>query len=335
MGSLPLISIVTPSYNQARYLEDAMRSVLEQDYPLLEYFVVDGGSTDGSVEIIRRLADEYQPRLKWWVSEKDLGQADAINKGFRNAGGEIIAWLNSDDLYLEDALKKAARFFSEDPGLGMLYSDVISVNEREDIINIMRYRQWGLADLMAFNIIGQPGVFMRRSALEGAGFLDIGYHMLLDHHLWLRIASRQKISHLDDCLAAARFHAQAKNVAQAEKFSQEAFRLLEWMRTSNEMADAFQSNKKKIIAGAHSFSGRYLLDAGLHKKAVRDYFQCLKHNPATALKSIHRFLYALFSLILPLKGIKRLFLAFKKNRTVYNGLGVLKKWWNRKKNESA
>ena len=335
MSSQPLFSIVTPSFNQVRYLEDAMRSVLEQDYPMLEYFVVDGGSTDGSVEVIRRLAIEYQPRLKWWVSEKDLGQADAINKGFRKAGGEIIAWLNSDDLYLEGALEKAAACFNQDPDPGMLYSDVISVNENDEIINIMRYRQWGLADLMAFNIIGQPGVFMRRCALESAGLLDTSYHMLLDHHLWLRIASNQKISHLDGCLAAARFHAQAKNIAQAEKFSREAFRLLEWMRTSGEMADEFQSNRKKIIAGAHSFSARYLLDAGLHREAARDYLQCLKFNPATAFKSFHRFIYAFISLILPIDRLKRLFLALKKKRAVYNGAGVLQKWWNRSRNESA
>jgi len=310
-----------------------MRSVLAQSYPRVEYFVLDGGSTDDSVEIIQRLVAEYSPRLKWWVSEKDQGQADAINKGFGKARGEIIAWLNSDDLYLQDAFEKVVDCFMEHPDLGMLYSNVISINENDEIINIMRFKSLGLEDLMAFHIIGQPGVFMRRSALEGAGWLDTSYHMLLDHHLWLRIAAKNRIAHVNDCLAAARFHPEAKNVAQAEKFSHEAFRLLEWMKSTKEMAETYEANKRKIIAGVYSFSGRYLLDAGLKREAIRDYLKCLKHDPAIALKSLHRLAYALFSLVLPMEWLKEFFLGFKKRRAVYNNSRMVDKWWNQARND--
>ena len=179
----PLISIIIPSYNQAAYLEQTISSVLQQNYPYLEYWVMDGASTDGSPAII----EKHAHRLAGWVSEKDLGQADAINKGFTRSSGEIIAWLNSDDLYLPGAVQQAVQALQADPGLAMVFADVRSIDSNSKMFNVMRYGDWNLADLMAFNIIGQPGVFMRRSALEKAGYLDLNYHFLLDHQLWLRV----------------------------------------------------------------------------------------------------------------------------------------------------
>jgi len=134
--------------------------VVMQTYPNIEYFVVDGGSTDGSVEMIRGWAEAKNTRLKWWISEKDKGQADAINKGFSRASGEIVAWLNSDDLYMKDAVEKAVGIFKVNPEIGLIFSDVFSIDAESKLINVMRYGDWGLRDLMAFNIIGQPGVFI-------------------------------------------------------------------------------------------------------------------------------------------------------------------------------
>src|SRR5512143_702654 len=120
----PLVSIVTPSYNQARFLEATLRSVLEQDYPNIEYLVVDGASTDGSVEIIRR----YANRLTWWVSEKDSGQSEAINKGLQRAKGHFVGWLNSDDIYLPGTISAAATAFRKHPEAGLVYGDALAID---------------------------------------------------------------------------------------------------------------------------------------------------------------------------------------------------------------
>ena len=164
-SSSPLVSLVTPSYNQAKYLEDTIRSVLDQGYPNLEYIVVDGASTDGSVDIIRA----HEDRLTWWVSEKDRGQAEAINKGLARASGEIIAWLNSDDTYLPGAISSAVKVFDEHPDVVLVYGNMLAIDENGKTINILRYRQLTLEDLLCFQIIGQPAVFFRRNALEKAG----------------------------------------------------------------------------------------------------------------------------------------------------------------------
>jgi hypothetical protein len=308
MNDAPRVSIITPSFNQAAYLEHTLRSVLGQGYPDLEYLVVDGGSDDGSVEIIRHYADQ----LTWWVSEKDYGQAEAINKGFARATGEIIAWLNSDDLYLPGAVQGAVQAFQQHPECGMVFSDVRSIDENGKTFNIMRYGDWRLEDLMAFNIIGQPGVFMRRAVLEQAGTLDPDYHFLLDHHLWLRMAQAAPIQHVPGEWAAARFHAAAKNVAQAARFGQEAYRIEDWMQQQPALAEKFARNRRRILAAAHRFNARYLLDGGQAWPALRSYARSLITHAPTALKEWKRILYC-FATLLGLGKIKDRYLA-RRNR---------------------
>ena len=304
MDKSPLISIITPSYNQAQYLELTMRSVLEQDYPNIEYLVIDGASTDGSLDIIRK----YNKQLSWWVSEKDQGQADAINKGFRRAKGEIIAWLNSDDMYARGAVSKAVRALLQDETLGMVFSNVFSIDAENEIFNTMRYGDYGLADLMAFNIIGQPGVFMRRSVLEKAGLMDLNYQYLLDHQLWLRVAEQASIRYIDDYFAAARFHAAAKNVANAAEFGREAFAIVDWMRTQSRLAEIYQRDEKKIMAGAYRLSARYLLDGGLPAKAFSHYTKSLWYHPATAWCEKRRIMFAFASMIVPMGRVRERFI---------------------------
>ena len=178
------VSIITPSYNQAAFLEQTIRSVLDQGYSDLEYLLVDGASTDGSLEIIQK----YSKQLTWWVSEPDSGQAEAINKGLSSVSGDIVAWLNSDDILLPGAIKQAVSIFTQFPETGLIYGDVLAIDARGTTTNRLTYSDMSLSDLAAFQMIGQPSVFMRRSVLEKAGYLDVSFHFLLDHHLWLRMA---------------------------------------------------------------------------------------------------------------------------------------------------
>lgn len=294
----PLVSIITPSYNQAAYLEETLLSVLEQDYPNLEYIVVDGGSTDGSQEIIKK----YQHRLAWWVSEADRGQADAINKGLAHAKGEIAAWLNSDDKYQPGAVSQAVSAFLAFPQAVMVYGNMLAIDARGQIFNALRYRQLTLDDLLCFEIIGQPAVFMHRETLNQVAGLDTSFHYMLDHQLWIKLAARGEIRHENQTWAAARYHPQAKNRAQAVQFGLEAFRILDWAHTQPELRPALGKNLRRAKASAQRVNARYLLDGGQPWKALKAWSKTLSIDPPTALARLN----ILVSAILNLLGLGKL-----------------------------
>ena len=288
-----LVSIITPSYNQAKYLEQTITSVLDQTYPSIEYIVVDGKSKDGSVDIIKKYAD----KLAYWVSEKDKGQADAINKGFSRATGEIIAWLNSDDYYLPETVQDAVKIFEENPDVVLVYGNMLAVDENSVTFNTMKYRQLTLKDLLCFNIIGQPAVFMRRSALLQTNGLDATFHFLLDHLLWIQIAKQGKILHVNQTWAAARYHAEAKNVSKAAEFGREAFRILETIAQDKDLAKALLSVDRRAHASAFRVDARYLLDGGYPAKALQQWFRALFIHPPTALGRMNIFVSSLLNLL--------------------------------------
>ncbi|MBI5298098.1 MAG: glycosyltransferase [Chloroflexi bacterium] len=290
---MTLVSIITPSYNQASYLEQTMRSVLGQEYADIEYIVIDGASTDGSVDIIKKYAD----RLAYWVSEKDRGQAEAINKGFARAHGEIVAWLNSDDYYLPGAVAAAVKAFDEHPEAVLVYADMLAVDEHGQTTNELKYPQLALEDLLCFQIIGQPAVFLRRSALEKTGGLDSTFHFLLDHLLWIRIAQRGKLVHVNQTWAAARYHAEAKNRAKAAEFGREAFRILETVERDTHLAPVLAKVNRRARASAHRVDARYLLDGGQPAAALSAWMRALFIHPPTALKRMNIFVSTLLNLL--------------------------------------
>jgi glycosyltransferase involved in cell wall biosynthesis len=289
---MTLVSIITPSFNQAAYLEQTILSVLEQDYPRIEYLVVDGGSTDNSVDIIRK----YESKLAWWVSEKDKGQADAINKGFARATGEVIAWLNSDDYYLAGTINSAVKIFEEHPEVVLAYGNMLSVDENGKTFNTLSYKQLTLEDLLCFQIIGQPAVFMRHSAMQKAGGLNPAFHFMLDHHLWIRLAQQGKILHVDQTWAAARYHTEAKNLAQAAEFGRDAFRILDVVIHDEKLAPIFAKVNRRARASANRVDARYLLDGGQPAAALSGWMRALIIHPPTALARLNIFVSAILNL---------------------------------------
>lgn len=289
-----VVSIITPSFNQASYLEQTIRSVLDQDYAHIEYIVIDGGSTDGSVDIIKK----YENKLAYWVSEKDKGQADAINKGFARATGEIIAWLNSDDIYLPGAVSAAVKAFDQYPDVALVYGDMLAMDQQGHTINELKYRQLTLEDLMCFQIVGQPAVFMRRSALADLR-LDTSYHFLLDHYLWIQIAQRERILHIPQTWAAARYHSEAKNRAKASEFGSEAFRILDFASHDKNLSPILARIRRRARAAAHRVDARYLLDGGHPAAAISAWIKAFFIHPPTALARLN----ILFSGILNLLGL--------------------------------
>jgi len=301
-AQLPLVSIITPSFNQGDYLEQCIQSVLAQDYPNLEYLVVDGASTDGSVAVIHK----YASRLVWWVSEVDQGQADAINKGLQRAQGKYVAWLNSDDFYIPGAVKNAVEALEAHPQTGFVYGDLASVDAAGQCFNTITYKKYDLSDLLAFRIIGQPAVFMRRQTLQQAGPLDLDYRYLLDHHLWIRLAALAPALYVPQVWAAARHHAAAKNVAQAAGFGAEVYRILEWAQDQVQLAAVIESNRRKVMAGAHRLNARYLLEGGAAAESLKAYWLAFVQQPGYALKHAHRMAYAVLCL-LGLGGVNKPF----------------------------
>jgi hypothetical protein len=305
----PLVSVVTPSFNQADYLEDTIKSVLAQDYPAIEYLIVDGGSTDGSQDIIHKYASE----LSWWVSEPDEGQASAINKGMANARGEIVAWLNSDDLYLPGAVSRAVAEFQLNPQLGLVFGNAVTIDADGCPIKELIFPDWQLEDLVGFRIICQPAVFIAHQLYEQVGGLDLNYHFMLDHQLWIRISCQAPIEHIASMLAAARHHEAAKNVSQAADFGRETLEVMEWMRTQPELVSLVAANQRRVNAGAYRLNARYLMDGGQYTPALKSYAKAFINQPVYTARHWHRVVYACLGMI-GFKDLDRLYLRFQDSR---------------------
>ena len=299
----PLVSIVIPSYNQAAFLERTIKSALEQDYPRIEHILVDGASTDDSLEIIKKYCD----RFMWWVSEKDHGQGDAINKGMAHAKGEIVAWLNSDDCYLPTAVSAAVAAFESNPGAVMVHGDMLAIDENELVTNTFRFSQLTLEDLLCFQIIGQPAVFMRREAFERVNGLDPDFHCLLDHHLWIRLAAQGMIMHVPQIWSAARYHTQAKNLAQAPQFGREAFQILDWAASDENFAPILARVARRARAAAYRVNARYLLDGSRPAQAFAAWVHALVIHPPTAFARMNLLVSALLMLV-GLHGLREWFI---------------------------
>ena len=221
--AMPLVSIITPSFNQVNFLEKTIQSVLEQDYPRIEYIVVDGGSTDGSVDVIKK----YEDKLAWWVSEKDKGQTDAINKGFNRAKGEILAWINSDDTYNPRAVGQAVKYLIENPEVGLVYADCNFIDEEDRVIGKFNAAQTDLRRLREGYVhIPQQTMFFRAKYWKELGPLDPSFYFAMDYDLWTRIAAHAPFKYLDgQTWANFSLHTSGKTVAADDRCWPEMIRV--------------------------------------------------------------------------------------------------------------
>lgn len=203
-----LVSIITPSFNQGEFIEDTIKSVLAQDYPNIEYIVLDGGSTDNTLDVLKKYDDKIQ-----WKSGKDKGQCFAIEKGFNWADGKIIIWLNSDDTLTVDAVSTAVGEFETDPDLAFVYGKSKYINAEGEVIGDYPTEPFDIERLSKVNFISQPSVFVNKSSYEAVGGVDTVLNYCFDYDLWIRLARKFPVKHIDKVLSNYRLHDDSKTVS--------------------------------------------------------------------------------------------------------------------------
>lgn len=224
MTPRPLVSIVTASYNQAQFIEETLRSVRDQDYPEIEHLVIDGASTDGTVDILRRYEGTYNMR---WISEPDRGHADALCKGFRQAQGEILAWLNSDDLYLPGAVATSVETFQEHPETDLVYGDVMIIDGPGREYGVRRLTRMDRYDFLGQgNCLAQPATFWTRRIYDHVGGIDARYYFQMDLEFFIRVAQAGRLRHIRSVLAKIRMHPDGK-MLKADHIRREELRVLQ------------------------------------------------------------------------------------------------------------
>jgi len=216
----PYFSIITPSFNQGQFIQRTIDSVLSQRFPGLEYLVIDGGSTDNTVQILESFGD-----VIGWVSERDRGQAHAVNKGLVAARGDVIGWLNSDDVYYPGSLQAVHDFLEANPDVNILYGMADHIDEHDNIIESYYNEEWDYERLKNVCYICQPAVFFRRSIVDTFGLLDEGLRYCMDYEYWLRIGKENPMHYLKRKLAGSRLHESTKTLGSAVGVHEEILRM--------------------------------------------------------------------------------------------------------------
>ncbi len=227
-SQMPLVSIVTPSFNQGRFLEATIRSILDQSYKNIEYMVIDGGSKDKSIEILQ----QYSDRISYWVSEPDRGQAHAINKGLARARGSFLGWVNSDDVLFPETIEHAVQAFIQNPSVDVVYGRLERIDENDRLVPtpiLPKDRlEFSRKNILGECIINQPGSFWRRKIMETAGLLDESLNYALDYEYWIRLALvGARFKRMPDVAARFRLSSSSKTVSQTAAMAREQLKVLE------------------------------------------------------------------------------------------------------------
>lgn len=211
IDNLPLVSIITPSYNQGKFIEDAILSVKNQDYPNIEHIIIDGGSIDNTLEILKKYENTYKMQ---WKSEPDKGQADAINKGFERAKGEIIGWINSDDAYFDvRTISAIVKYFQTFREINVLYGNAARIDENNLLLFIIKVREFDRNYLKKECFLRQPAVFFRKSIIDEFR-LNTSLEFAMDYDFWLRISKFHDFKYVNKIFAIDRNHENRKIIAR-------------------------------------------------------------------------------------------------------------------------
>jgi glycosyltransferase involved in cell wall biosynthesis len=285
MVSSPLISIVIPSYNQGAFLEECLRSVLDQSHPRKEVIVMDGGSGDSSREILRK----YERRLAFWVSEPDRGQANAVNKGWARAKGDILGWLNSDDRLEAGALEAVAAAHASHPGAAILYGDVQEIDQTGRVIGQKDMAGYGLRSLLLGKNMGQPGVFIPRPTYAALGGLAEELHFALDFEYFLRVwtAFPDAGLHVPQTVASSRVWEDSKTLSRGERFGVEYRGVLERYFAREDLPPEIRALRKKSFSRSVYFrQARIFLRGGKVCAGLGDLLKAmrLEESPVEAAR---------------------------------------------------
>lgn len=285
--SQPLVSIVTPSFNSADYIEQAIVSVQRQDYSRPEHIIIDGQSTDGTLDILRR----YEPAVTW-LSEPDNGQADAINKGFRMAKGEIVGWLNADDTYQLGAIKSAVAFLLANPAIDLVYGNFNFVDEHGQVIATHTTPAFTLEKILYAAIIPQTSMFFRRRVLDGLGGVNPDLHYTMDWEFTLRVVRRYNVARVAQTWGNFRIVEGTKSAQQPEKFWPEIIPVLQ--QTIREEALTLNTWADDALFMAHLLAGLEFARVGQTDTAqiyVSRAFEIAPqpvHHPAVLASGLYR-----------------------------------------------
>lgn len=278
MDNTPLVSVVMPSLNQGEYIRESIESVLSQSYPQVELLVVDGASEDQTLDILRSYGKHFR-----WISEHDSGQSQAVNKGWREARGEIVTWLNADDLLHADSILNAVQEFNALPDdYSGIYGDCDYIDEEGNHLTKYPSRSFDYDRLVLYaeDYIPQPGTFIRKKWLEKAGMLDENLHFVMDYDLWLRLGMRSKLIYIPKKTSFARLHGAAKTASSAPLFGEELASIFCRLVDDPGLPTHLKNQRKIILSNAYLHAASYCFWGGetsrarffLHKAWVRTPF---------------------------------------------------------------
>ena len=274
----PRVCIVTPSYNQGQFIEETIRSVLLQGYPDLEYIIMDGGSTDQSLEIIQK----YGAWIIYWVSEPDEGQADAVNKGWQRASGEILGWINSDDVYSAGAVELAVSTLAASSAIGFVYGDAQVIDASGHNISVQKSRPFDLEKLLTFYLSpSQPTVFFRHSLIEAIGLLDTSLQMSMDTDYWIRLGCVTRGLYIPQTMADMRTHSEAKTVSRYIEYFPDSLAILDKTFNDPALPKAMRTLRAKSYSRAHYGAAVRAYQAGVRRPILPQVWRsfCLYPHP--------------------------------------------------------